>query len=192
MQRNRDSRLDLVGRSLLASRQNVAYVPSMPETEELRQLLHYRTKVPGWLGRLLAAWTPNSTQSRGQVARTPCLEKTDFSHSFSPYYIYTLIPTILRELPERILREKPVRDRSPGPFYMMLGQTHVNGWSRVIASQNGGLTSYISPLRLGVLQWSRHLFNYWKNKKTIIERFFILLIWIWIYIDHRKITWLWS
>ena len=56
----------------------------------------------------------------------------------------------------------------PAPFYEMLGQTHVNGWSRVIASQNGGSTGYIFPLRLGVLQWSRHLFNYWKNKKTII------------------------
>ena len=53
-----------------------------------------------------------------------------------------------------------VRDRAPGPFYEMLGQTHVNGWSRVVASQNGGSTSYIFPLRLGVLQWSRHLFNY--------------------------------
>ena len=53
-----------------------------------------------------------------------------------------------------------VRDRAPGPFYGMLGQTHVNGWSRVIASQNGGSTDYIFPLRLGVLQWSRHLFNY--------------------------------
>ena len=68
-------------------------------------------------------------------------------------------------------------------FYDMLGQTHVNGWSRVIASQNGGSTDYIFPLRLGVLQWSRHLFNYWKNKKTIIEKeFLILLIWNWIYI----------
>ena len=45
-----------------------------------------------------------------------------------------------------------VRDRAPGPLYIMLGQTHVNGWSRVIASQNGGSTSYIFPLRLGVLQ----------------------------------------
>ena len=54
-----------------------------------------------------------------------------------------------------------MRDRTPGPrFYGMLGQTHVNGWSRVIASQNRGSTSYISPHRLGVLQWSRHLFNY--------------------------------
>ena len=83
-----------------------------------------------------------------------------------------------------------VRDRAPGPFYDVLGQTHVNGWSRVVASQNGGSTSYIFPFRLRVLQWSRHLFNYWKNKKTIFENFLILLIWNWIYIDHRKITWL--
>ena len=70
-----------------------------------------------------------------------------------------------------------VRDRAPGPlFYGMLGQTHVNGWSRVIASQNGGSTDYIFPLRLGVLQWSRHLFNYWKNKKTIIEKEFLILL----------------
>ena len=48
---------------------------------------------------------------------------------------------------------RSVRDCAPGPLlWMLLGQTHVNGWSRVIASQNGGLTSYISPLRLGVLQ----------------------------------------
>ena len=55
--------------------------------------------------------------------------------------------------------------------FMMLG--HMNGWSRVVASQNGGSTSYIFPFRLRVLQWSCHLYNYWKNKKTIIERFFI-------------------
>ena len=89
------------------SRQNDAHMPSMPEAKESRQLLHYRTKVPGWPGCLLVAWTHNSTQSRGQVAKTPCLGKTDFSHSFSPYYIYTFIPTILRKLPEKILREKP-------------------------------------------------------------------------------------
>ena len=68
------------------------------------------------------------------------------------------------------------RPRPRPPFYMMLGQTHVNGWSRVIASQNGGSTGYIFPLRLGVLQWSRHLFNYWKNKKIIIEKEFIILL----------------
>ena len=55
VQRNRDSRLDLAGGSRLASRQNVALMPSMPEAEELRQLLHYKTKVLGWLDRLLAA-----------------------------------------------------------------------------------------------------------------------------------------
>ena len=68
-----------------------------------------------------------------------------------------------------------VRDRAPGPLYDV-GQTHVNGWSRVIASQNEGSTGYIFPLRLGVLQWSRHLFNYWKNKKTIIEKEFLILL----------------
>ena len=52
------------------------------------------------------------------------------------------------------------RPRPRPVLYGMLGQTHVNGWSRVIASQNGGSTSFIFPLRLGVLQWSRHLFNY--------------------------------
>ena len=45
------------------------------------------------------------------------------------------------------LQQEVVRDRAPGPlFYRMLGQTHVNGWSRVIASQNGGSTDYIFPL----------------------------------------------
>ena len=49
------------------------------------------------------------------------------------------------------------------PFYKMLGQTHMNGWSRVIVSQNGGSTDYIFLFRLRVLQWSRHLFNYWNK-----------------------------
>ena len=30
------------------------------------------------------------------------------------------------------------------------------------------------------------------NKKTKIEKFIILLIFNWIYIDHKKITWFWS
>ena len=37
-QRNRDSRLDLAGGSRLASHQNVAHMPSMPEAEKSRQL----------------------------------------------------------------------------------------------------------------------------------------------------------
>ena len=55
VQRNRDLRLDLASGSRLASYQNVAHVPSMLEAEELRQLLYYRTKAPGWPSRLLAA-----------------------------------------------------------------------------------------------------------------------------------------
>ena len=49
----------------------------------------------------------------------------------------------------------------PRPFFTMLGQTHINGWSHVIVFQNEGSTSYIFSFRLKVLQWSRHLFNYW-------------------------------
>ena len=60
-----------------------------------------------------------------------------------------------------------VRDRALGPFYdEMLGQTHMNGWSRVIASQNCGSTSYIFPFSLMVLQWSHHLFNYWGKEEN--------------------------
>ena len=69
--------------------------------------VHYKTKVPGWPGCLLTIWTRDSTQLWGQAARKSCLAKYDFSHSFSPYYIYTLILTIQRKLPERILGEKP-------------------------------------------------------------------------------------
>ena len=57
----------------------------------VKPAVHYRTKVPGWPGRLLAAWTCDSTQSQGKAVRTPCLAKYDVSHSFSPYYIYIYI-----------------------------------------------------------------------------------------------------
>ena len=69
-----------------------------------------------------------------------------------------------------------MRNHAPGPFLRDVGPNPLNGRSHVIAFQNGGSTSYIFPFRLRVLQWSRHLFNYWKNKKTIIEKFLILLI----------------
>ena len=55
VRRNKDSRLDLVDGSWLASRQNVAHVLSMPEVEESHQLLHYKIEVPGWSGYLLVA-----------------------------------------------------------------------------------------------------------------------------------------
>ena len=83
------------------SRQIEAHVPSMLEAEALRQLFSTGQKF-----QLARPFARDSTQSRGQAARTPCLAKYDVSHFFSPYYIYTLIPTIQRELPERILKEK--------------------------------------------------------------------------------------
>ena len=39
--------------------------------------------------------------------------------------------------------ERCERPRPRPVFYRMLGQTHVNGWSRVVVSQNGGSISYI-------------------------------------------------
>ena len=56
--------------------------------------IYYKKKVLGWPGRLLVAWTHDSTQSRGQAARTPCLAKYDFhipSHPtiYIPLYLYT-------------------------------------------------------------------------------------------------------
>ena len=92
-----------------ASCQSDAHVPSMPEAKASRQLLHYRTKVPTWPGCLFAAWTRDSTQSRGQVARTPYLGKSDFSHSFSPYYIYIYIYPYTHDL-ERASRENFERE----------------------------------------------------------------------------------
>ena len=62
-----------------------------------------------------------------------------------------------------------VRDHAPGPFYEMLGQTHVNGGVVLLSLKMEVRLVIFSPFRLEVLQWSRHLFNYWKNKKTIIE-----------------------
>ena len=68
------------------------------------------------------------------------------------------------------IRLRCVRNRTLGPFYTMLSQTHVNWWSCVIASQNEGLTSYIFPFKLRVLQWSRHLLIIMINKKTNIKK----------------------
>ena len=67
----------------------------------------------------------------------------------------------LKDIVNSVLNLGDVRSRPRPVFIGLLGQTHVNGWNRVIASQNKGSTSYISPFRLRVLQWSRHLFNYW-------------------------------
>ena len=99
VQRNRDSQLDFA-----ASHQIEAHVPSMPEDEASRQL--FTTGQKFQTGQAVCSRLELATQPNCK-ARTPCLAKYDFSHSFSPYYIYTLIPTIQRGLPERILREQP-------------------------------------------------------------------------------------
>ena len=108
VQRSRDSQLDLAGGLRLQ-------VAGLMHTCQACQKLKRRASclLQDKSPRLAKPFARGSTQSRGQVARIPCLAKYDFSHSFSPYslslslYIYILIPTIQRELPERILREKP-------------------------------------------------------------------------------------
>ena len=84
-----------------------AHVPSMPEVEALCQLEHYRTKQDNWSFCYLAAGSRDSVKSRGQAASQPCFEKPDVSHSSLTLVYIPLIPTEERELPERILREKP-------------------------------------------------------------------------------------
>ena len=107
VQRSRDSQLDLAG-GLRLQAAGLMHTCQACQKLKRRASCLLQDKSP----RLAKPFARGSTQSRGQVARIPCLAKYDFSHSFSPYslslsiYIYILIPTIQRELPERILREK--------------------------------------------------------------------------------------
>ena len=91
----------------VASRQIEAHVPSMPEAEALCQLFTTGQKFQS--GQAVCSRLELAIQPSREVKSPehPVWQKYDFSHSFSPYYIYTLIPTIQREFPERILREKP-------------------------------------------------------------------------------------
>ena len=74
-------------------------------SEQSHQLEHYRTKSPDQPFNQLAAWTCDSVKSPIHFVQ----EKLTLCISYTPYYIQTLIPTKCRELPERILREKPQR-----------------------------------------------------------------------------------
>ena len=93
----------------VASRQIDAHVPSMPEAEAPRQLFTIGPKSQA--GQAVCSQLELATQPSREVKlpEYPVWQKYDFSYSFSPYYIYNLIPTIQRELLERILREKPKR-----------------------------------------------------------------------------------
>ena len=88
---------------------DAAHVPGMPEVKVSRQLEHYRTKQDNWPFSYLAAKTRNSVKPRGQVASQSCFEKPDSSHSILTPCINTPFTHEERELPERILREKPQR-----------------------------------------------------------------------------------
>ena len=91
-----------------ASRQIEAHVPSMPEAEASRQLFTIGQKSQA--GQAVCSWLELATQPSREVKppEHPVWQNMTFHIPSHPtIYIYTLIPTIQRELPERILREKP-------------------------------------------------------------------------------------
>ena len=92
--------------SRLASRQNVAHVPSMLEAKESHQLLHYKTKVSGWLGHLLATQPSREVKS----PEYPVWEKLTFHIPSHPTIYIPLYPRFWEsfqgEFWERNPREK--------------------------------------------------------------------------------------
>ena len=93
--------------SRLASRQRWHTCEACREAEESCQLLHYKTKLLVWPDSQLTTQTCDLFQSRGRVARTPCLLETRLFAFHTHPSINTLIPIKCRELLERILKEKP-------------------------------------------------------------------------------------
>ena len=84
-----------------ASRQIDAHVPSMPEVEVSRQL--FTTGQKSQAGQAVCSRLELATQPSREVK---LLEHPVWFHIPSHLTICTLIPTIQRELLERILREK--------------------------------------------------------------------------------------
>ena len=146
--------------------------------------------VMSWRLQSVACWCVSHTQ--GNQCHLVTLIKTITLRWSCTQYSMNMHLWQLPWTHTHITRSKAVRDRAPGPFYECWAKPTWMGGVMLLPLKIEVRLVIFSPLRLGVLQWSRHLFNYWKNKKTIIEKFLILLIWNLIYIDHRKITWLWS
>ena len=91
-----------------AGRQIEAHVPSMPEAEATRQLFTIGQKSQA--GQAVCLRHELATQPSREVKplEHPVWQNMTFHIPSHPsIYIYTLIPTIQRELPKRILREKP-------------------------------------------------------------------------------------
>ena len=86
VQRSRDSQLDLAG-GLRLQAARLMHTCQACQKMKRRASCLLQDKSP----RLAKPFARGSTQSRGQVARIPCLAKYDFSHSFSPYSIYIYI-----------------------------------------------------------------------------------------------------
>ena len=102
VQENRVSRLDLAGDSQLQAARCTTHAKHAKRwTVMLARALQDKTvQLAIRLSRDWISWL-------SQVASQPCFEKPDVSHSSLTLVYIPLIPTNERELPERILREKP-------------------------------------------------------------------------------------
>ena len=99
--------LELATDSRVVTHQNPTHVWSMKEVEGSGQLDHYRTERIVWPFCYLATGTCDLSQSQVTCQSTLFCKKKNFSHSFTYPTINTHISTKCRELPERILRNKP-------------------------------------------------------------------------------------
>ena len=107
VQRSRDSRLDLVGSSRLASCQKLHVCQACGEVEASCQLEHYRTKSPIWSFSYLAAGTCGSVKSRGQTASQLCFEKLTIRIPFSHQYKYPLYPRNVKRFQREFWEKNP-------------------------------------------------------------------------------------
>ena len=112
--------------------------------------------------------------------------------TFSSIKMFHFLPSVFSPFwGENFLVGSGRKHTSPTIYFPSFSpnQTHSKKVLLPIFSPKFSIHSISPPNKhtLRVLQWSRHLFNYWKNKKTIIENFLILLICNLLYIDHRKL-----
>ena len=108
VQRSRDSRLDLVGGSRLQAARMLHTCQACQKLKSHASCC--TTGQKSQAGQAVCSRLELATQPCREVKslKHPILEKMTFHVPSHPtIYIYILIPTILRELPERILREKP-------------------------------------------------------------------------------------
>ena len=90
------------------------------------------------------------------------------------------------------VKKLSVRNRTPSPFLWWWDKPTWIGGVMLLPLKIEVWLVIFSPLDLGFYNGVATYLFIGINKKTKIEKLiFILLIFNWIYIDHRKITWFW-